>query len=231
MSQPLKRVVVKISGSLFDRPPSPKKIRDTANVFKAASSEMGIQFIVITGGGILAREYISAGRALEMDESALDQVGIEATRMNARLFLAALYPDVYPLIPTTLDEVIAAVELRKHVVCGGLQPGHSTNAVAALIAERMRADLLLNATDVDGVYTRDPKKGGESQKLAVITTSQLRKLLDEGKMIAGSYELLDLVALKIIERARLPTRIIKNEPEIIWEVLKGKQHGTLITAD
>jgi uridylate kinase len=42
---------------------------------------------------------------------------------------------------------------------------------------------------------------------------------------------LDLVALKIIERARLPTRIIKNEPEIIWEVLKGKQHGTLITAD
>ena len=59
------------------------------------------------------------------------------------------------------------------MVMGGLQPGQSTNAVGALVAEAIGADLFINATDVDGVYTSDPKKDPEARKLDIVDTDKL----------------------------------------------------------
>src|SRR2546422_7019287 len=117
----------------------------------------------------------------------------------------------------------------KAVVMGGLQPGQSTNTVAALAAEITRAEFLVNGTDVDGVYTRDPKK---FPKARLLRTVQMDKLLDwamSGEVFAGRYELLDPLALKIMQRAKIPSRFVSlKDPKNIIGALRGEQIGTMV---
>jgi len=112
---------------------------------------------------------------------------------------------------------------------GGLQPGQSTNAVAALAAEITRAELLVNATDVEGVYTEDPKK---SPKAKLLRSAHVDKLLDwamSAEVYAGRYEMLDPLALKIMQRARIPSRFVSlQDPANVIGALKGKDIGTRV---
>lgn len=85
-------------------------------------------------------------------------MGIEISRLNAMLLSAAIGDSVYPVIPSNLEEISIACQSGKIVVSGGLHPGQSTNATAALICEKIKADRFLNATDVDGIYDSDPKR-------------------------------------------------------------------------
>ena len=113
----------------------------------------GVQPVVVSGGGIIARHYVNLARSLGSDESSLDIMGIEISRLNAMLLSAALGDSVYPVIPSSLEEISIACESGKIIVSGGLHPGQSTeNATAALICEKIKADRFLNATDVDGIY-------------------------------------------------------------------------------
>src|SRR5207237_10502301 len=105
---------------------------------------------------------------------------------------------------------------------GGLQPGQSTNAVAALAAEITRADLLVNATDVQGVYTADPKKDPKAKMLRTVSVDKLLGWAMAGDVYAGKYELLDPLALKIMQRARIATRFVSMEyPTKIRSDLRG----------
>jgi len=90
---------------------------------------------VVVGGGEIAREYIERGRELGANESLLDEIGILATRMNAYLLLSALGSEAYPRVAESIDEAITAKQ--RIVVMGGTVPGHTTDAVAALLAERL----------------------------------------------------------------------------------------------
>jgi uridylate kinase len=133
-------------------------------------------------------------------------------------------------MPTTLAELRHHVGEGKVVVMGGLQPGQSTNAVAALAAEITRADMLVNGTDVEGVYTADPKKDPKAKLLKEVNVTKLLSWAMNGNAYAGSYELLDPVALKILERSKTPTRFVSlNNPETIISALEGKDVGTLVT--
>jgi uridylate kinase len=135
----------------------------------------------------------------------------------------------YPQPVTSLEEALKASYGDKIIVLGGLQPGQSTNAVAGLVAEAYQADLLVNATDVDGVYTTDPHEDPHAKKLDVIRTDALLQLLLSRELKAGSYILFDPVAIKIIERSRIPTRIIDGrKPANLVAAIQGKDIGTLI---
>ena len=83
-----------------------------------------------------------------------------------------------------------------------MHPGQSTNGTAALIAEKINAEKFLNATDVDGVYDMDPNKYKKAKKFKRIEMKKLRNMLVQEDSIAGSYDLMDIVALKIIERSK-----------------------------
>ncbi|MDQ3881765.1 MAG: UMP kinase, partial [Thermoproteota archaeon] len=98
-----------------------------------------VQPVVVAGGGKLARDYISTARSLGSDEASLDILGIEVSRLNARLMIVALGEQAYPSVPEDLEEVNEAVIANRIVVTGGLHPGQSTNATAALIAEKVKA--------------------------------------------------------------------------------------------
>ncbi|PMP95542.1 MAG: UMP kinase, partial [Nitrososphaera sp.] len=179
----------------------------------------------VAGGGSVARLYIRAARELGASEAALDQLGILITRANAELLIAALGGVAYPSVPQTLEELLAAsASNRSIIVMGGLQPGQSTNAVAALAAER--AALLVNATDVDGVYTDDPRKNPSARRLEAVGVEELTQLLSGSEHKAGTYELLDHVSLRILERSRIPTVVTSYEG--VLAAIRGEKVGTRI---
>lgn len=225
-----KNVVLKLTGHLFD----PQRLEANLRRFsitlrEAQDGGLFERLVVVAGGGELARSLIKVGRTLGLDETSLDGIGIGVARLHAALFAGALAPLACPTVPSDLDEMVDKLRHYPIVVLGGLHPGHSTSAVAALAAERIRSDLLLIATDVEGVFSRDPKIDRKAKFLETVTVPQLYRLLMGAGSKAGTYELLDLVALKIISRSKIPTRITKCDPSIITNVLKGLSQGTLIT--
>ena len=220
-----KRIVIKLSGRLFGLEDS-KILKDYA-AFLVKISKIH-QPIVIAGGGKIARHYITHARSSGADESTLDELGIEVSRLNAKLLIYALQDKAYPHPPTNLKEVAHAADSGLIVITGGLHPGQSTNATAALIAEKVRASFFLNATDVDGIYDSDPNKNKNAKKFRRIELKKLRKMLVHQESIAGGYDLMDIVALKVIERSKIKTRILKADIKTLEKAIKGSPEGTEI---
>lgn len=229
--RPLKQkkvLVIKLSGSVFNFKTTSKSLKEYAQML--LDMQARVQPVVISGGGIIARHYVSLARALGSDESSLDMMGIEISRLNAMLLSSALGDSVYPVIPTSLEDVSVACQSGKIVVSGGLHPGQSTNATAALICEKIKAYRFLNATDVDGIYDSDPNKNRRAKMFKEITIKECMGLLNTESTQAGKYDLMDIVALKVIERSRIPTWVIKSDPRLIRNlVMKDSTTGTKIT--
>jgi uridylate kinase len=220
-----KKIVIKLSGKVFGMD-NAKIIQKYADFLIKISKIC--QPVVVAGGGVIARHYISHARNFNADESTLDELGIEISRLNAKLLIYALKNKAYSHPPTNLQQVKHAVDDGLIVVAGGLHPGQSTNGTAALIAEKIQAEQFLNATDVDGVYDMDPNKFKKAKKFKSIELKNLKNILVHEDSVAGGYDLMDIVALKIIERSKIKTRIIKSEPKIIEKAIKGANVGTEI---
>ncbi|HEY4657541.1 MAG TPA: UMP kinase [Candidatus Bathyarchaeia archaeon] len=222
------RAVVKLGGALFKREPDTKAIARMGQAL-ADFAKQGNQLVLVAGGGENARAYIHAARNLGADESTSDLVGIQVTRLNAELLRLSLGSVGVPEIPTSLSELRSLVGNSRAVVMGGLQPGQSTNTVAALAAEITRAESLVNGTDVAGVYTEDPKKNPKAKLIRSVHVDKLLSWAMSGEVFAGRYELLDPLAIKILQRAKTPTRFVSlDEPENILAALRGKDVGTRV---
>ena len=220
-----RRVAVKLSGRVFGT----DAVAGLAEWAETLAGREGIQPMVVAGGGSIARHYIGAARSLGANEATLDQMGIQVSRLNARLLVSALGGKAYPEVPATLSEVSKAAESGLVVVAGGLYPGQSTNGTAALIAERVGAEMFLNATDVDGVYDSDPRVDADARMFDSIRVGDLREMLVREETVAGGYDLMDLVALKVIERSSIPTRIMRATPANLRDAIRGAPVGTEIT--
>ncbi len=224
------RAVLKIGGSLlYDKDGNilVEKVRNYAAAIKSLVKD-GHSLVIVVGGGIPARVFISAARDLGASEAQCDWLGIKLARNNAELLCAGLGDIAYPKIVETLDELEVAVKIGKVVLMGGLIPGQSTNAVAALAAETVAAETLFNATNVDGVYDRDPKESG-AKRFDTITIVELKKVLSGGGTKAGEYKLFDPIAIKVVERSKIPTVIFDGgNPDNLTRVFRGENIGTRI---
>ena len=94
---------------------------------------------------------------------------------------------------------------RNITIMGGTSPGQSTDAVAALMAEYIDADLFINATNVDGVYDKNPKEHKDAKLYKELSSEALIRLLSENSAKAGKYELMDFVAAQIVHRSKIRT--------------------------
>ena len=218
-----KRIVIKFSGKVFAME-NVKLLKDYARFLVKISKTY--QPIIVAGGGKIARHYISHARSSGADESTLDELGIEISRLNAKLLIYALKGKAYSHPPTTLKEAQHAVDSGLIVVAGGLHPGQSTNGTAALIAEKTKAVQFINATDVDGIYDSDPNNNKKAKMFKKIEIKKLKKILIHEDSIAGGYDLMDIVALKIIERSKIKTRVIKSDIKNLEKTIKGQATGT-----
>ncbi|MGD9380957.1 MAG: UMP kinase [Candidatus Thorarchaeota archaeon] len=224
------RAVLKLGGSLLYDDTGRILINMVRDYAKGVDFiiEDGHSMVIVVGGGRPARVFISAARQLGASEAQCDWLGIKVARNNAELFCAALGDLAYPKVIETLDELETAIQFGKVVLMGGLNPGQSTNAVAALAAETVKADLLLNATNVDGVYDKNPKISG-AKKLDAVTVEELSLILAGSGTRAGEYKLFDPVAIRVVARSKIPTVIFNgNDPLNFRQVMKGARIGTRI---
>lgn len=221
------RIVIKLSGSLFNFDTTTTQLNDYIQLIKKINSVY--QPIIITGGGKIARFYINLSRALGFDESGLDLMGIQVSHLNAKLLISGLGDQCYPLTPKNLEEISLALLSNNIIVTGGLYPGQSTNATSALIAERVQAIKFFNATDVDGIYDSDPRSNPTAKKYDTIKVKDCINILKSEKSMAGTYDLMDLISLKVIERSKLSTIVFKSSIENIEKIILDQvQIGTEI---
>jgi uridylate kinase len=211
------RIVIKLSGSIFNFETDFKLLNDYINIIKKINEIY--QPLIITGGGKIARFYISLSRSLGFDESGLDLMGIQVSHLNAKLLISGLGDLCFPLTPHNLDEISTAVITNKIVITGGLYPGQSTNATSALIAEKINAVKFFNATDVDGIFNLDPRTHLNATMYESIGVKECIRILKVENSMAGTYDLMDLISLKVIERSRLPTVVFKSSVDNLKKII------------
>lgn len=242
-------VVIKLGGSvLFPRDVSSdlflEKIRCLVNfVSFAREFNDSLKIFFVIGGGSWAKSYIRFAESLGVSPIVRDLFGIEISRLNAFIVVHLLKRflrnvRIYNGVPKTPEEALRVSSHSDIIVLGGFYPGQSTIGTAALLAEIVEADLLLIGTDVNGVYLSDPKKNVNAKKFDTISIGELVRILSGLEVKPGTYMLMDLVAAKVLERAKIPCIVfdvskcenlfkvyeafIKEDFEKIYEV------GTLI---
>ncbi|HEX2022196.1 MAG TPA: UMP kinase [Candidatus Thermoplasmatota archaeon] len=202
--------------------------REIAAVLRRAAKTRHV--LAVVGGGATARSYIQGARSLGASETALDDLGIAVTRINARVLLAAL-PEAYPAVPATFDEAIHASRHFPAVVMGGTHPGHTTDAVTVMLGDKARATRIVIATNVDGVYTADPKKDPSARHLARLTADELVRICSTGDGRAGGTGVVDALGAKMIARSGIETAVVLGtDLKALEAAIAGATdfHGTLV---
>ena len=221
------KAVLKLGGFAFPSESGKLLVEEYVKLLRELVGEYHL--VVVTGGGSIARMYIKAARAMGVPESLCDQIGILVSRLNARLLVDGLGDYAFPEIPVSIGDLKHYFASGKIVAMGGLTPGHSTNAVAAIAAETVGAELFVNATDVEGVFTSDPSKDKKARKLDEVSISRLTELLSKGDITAGAYELMDPLALRIIARSKIPTVILDGRATSnVTRALRNELVGTRV---
>ena len=222
------RIVIRLGGSVVATPVDTKLISEYAKILKRLKAE-GHVLAVVVGGGALAREFIKIAKELGLAEKDQDDLAIGVSRLYAQLFAKMLGAEACEKIPTSVEEAVKCLEKGKIAVLGGLKPGMTTDTVAALVAERINADMLIKATDQEGVYTKDPKRHPDAVKLDKIKFEELPKFLAENRHKAGIHQILDPEAIKILKAKRIKVRVLNGfKPENLLLAVEGKPVGTII---
>ena len=223
------KIVVTIGGSIIIKDHDYKKFRDYSEVLSDLTKEHDI--FVVVGGGKTARDYIGMARGLGVSEAMCDDVGIEVTRLNAKLLILALRDYAFPEVPHNFRDALQFASSKKIVVMGGTEPAHSTDAVGSILAEFVGADLLINATSVEGLYNKDPNKYPDAEKFDEVKPSKMMELMSTKDIKAGTYEFFDITAIQIIKRSSIKTVIINGEDaQNIRTAINGKI-GTIVVPE
>lgn len=203
----MKTVVVSIGGSVvLSDEADALFLRKLTALFKKVSKDY--KLFVIVGGGKIARRYIQLGRELGFDEDTLDMIGIDVTRVNARIITNLLGVSNKEIPRTTSEALKFSFRI---VVMGGTDPKHSTDLVGAELAEKTHAVRFVNATNVDGIYDKDPNKYKDAKQLREVTIDQLIAQYGTKWGAAGKNIFMDEPSLEIIQRAKIPTFIVNGK--------------------
>lgn len=214
-------VVVSLGGSVLV--PGADDVRYLQNLAEMlVASTASLKIYAVTGGGRTARWYIETGRALGADERFLDGLGIDATRANAKLLIAALGGTAPKAIPETVAGAARLGRRSRIVVMGGTTPGHTTDLVAAQLARAVRARRLVNATSVDGVYDADPRTHNGARRYDALDYAELIRLAGPSHARAGPSVVFDPQAARLVARARLPLAVVDGRD---LESLRNAIHG------
>jgi uridylate kinase len=219
-------LVFSVGGSILSEL-EPQGMRKFADALQDIAADH--QVFVVVGGGKAARDYIQKARMLDASEAFCDQIGISVTKINAMLLIAALGGSAPPVPLESYSEALQASRAYKIVVLGGLSPGQTTDAVAALLAEYVHADRMIVATSVDGVYTANPEIDPSAEKYNTLTSKDLVFLSMDTELKAGSRSPIDPLAAKIIERSGIPTAVVYGGDVLnLRKGVEGNHKGTEI---
>lgn len=229
---PVRPVVVSVGGSVLVAGDNDARyLGELADLLRSAGR--AVPLVVTTGGGRTAREYIRLGASLGLTDVELDEIGIDVTRLHARLLAGRIGLPTASHPPTTVREAVEAVRHVSPVVLGGTEPGHTTDAVASLIAVRLRAARVVNATDVPGLYEADPKQHPGARRLERLGWPELLRLVRSGADgTPGQNFPFDRLGAEALARAAIPLAFVagRDLPNLERAVLGSRFEGTLVGA-
>lgn len=177
----------------------------------------------------MARKYQNAAKSIaKISNEDADWLGILATRINAALLKSTLGELAHPDV---IENPFGKIDFGKKVILfsGGWKPGFSTDYLSVLLAKRFRAEKVLNLTNIDYVYDKDPKKFKDAKQIKNIYWKEFRKLLPK-KWSPGLNAPFDPIASKEAEKAGVEVAILNGKKlKNIEDYLNGKNFiGTLI---
>jgi len=232
-----KRIVLKISGeALAGERGFGLDAQKVASITEeiAEVHSLGVEIGVVVGGGNIFRGV--ADQAREMDRVSADNMGMLSTIINAIALQDALEQRGVQcrVMTAVFMNQVAEPYIRRRAVrhlekgrivifaAGIGNPFFSTDTAASLRAMEIKADVLLKATSVDGIYTSDPKKDSEAIKFETITYMEILKL---------GLEVMDTTAVSLCKDNHLPMIVFSmRERGNIMRVVQGEKLGSLVTA-
>lgn len=233
MEPKYKRVLLKISGEVLAGEGKHGFDFNTVNSVCSAVKEMadmGVQIGIVVGGGNFWRGRSSG----DMDRTRADHIGMLATVMNSLALADALEQlGVTVRVQTAIEmNKIAEPYIRNRAIrhlekgrvvifgCGTGNPFFSTDTAAALRAAEIDADIIFKATNVDGVYDKDPNRFADAVKYDELTHTEV---------LAKGLKVMDSTAASLCRDNNIPILVFNlNDPENIIRAAAGEKIGTLV---
>ncbi|MCS7200979.1 MAG: UMP kinase [Patescibacteria group bacterium] len=169
----------------------------------------GKRFIIIVGGGKIARKYqLVAKKLVNVSDKDLDWLGIHSTRLNAHLLLTIFRKNAYYRVIKNPKENIGWK--RKIIIAAGWKPGFSTDYDAVLLGKTYGSRVIVNLTNIDYVYDRDPDRFKDAQPFKRLSWNDYLKLIDR-KWLPGMSAPFDPIASKLAKRLKFKVVIINGK--------------------
>jgi uridylate kinase len=223
------RLVIRVGGSIVASPLNPALMNRFAELLQDLKRQ-GHEVAAVVGGGSLSRQLIQAAEAMGLSEQYQDEVAISISRVMAQLLALRVGEASSLTPPTTIEDAADLLQKGKIVIMGGLKPGMTTDTVAALLAAEVKADLLVKATDQEGIYNRDPRKFPDAHKLDSLSFNDLSNLFEANKHRAGIHQVIDPEAVHILQKRKIKTIIVNgSKPENVFSAVQGEKIGTVIS--
>lgn len=233
MERKYNRILLKLSGEVLAG--DKKQGIDFDTVTKVCEvikkcTDIGVQIGIVVGGGNFWRGRSSGN----MDRTRADHIGMLATTMNALAVADTLEAMDVPVRVQTAIEMrqIAEPYIRNKAVrhfekgrvvifgCGTGSPYFSTDTAASLRAAEIKADVMLKATNVDGVYNKDPNKFDDAVKFDSLTHADV---------VEKGYGVMDSTAAALCKDNNIPILVFNlQDPENIFRAVTGENIGTLV---
>jgi len=188
------------------------------------------KFVVVCGGGSVARKYISALREIRINDKLQSFSGISATRMNARFMNYFFNQNPERGIPHTMKLLKEYVNKQDITFCGALEykPNQTSDSTSAEIARQLKTDFI-NLTDVSGLYTKNPKEFKDAKFIPEISWKDFNNIANKLKFKPGQHFVLDQTAAKRIMENKIKTYILGEDMKQLDNLLnKKKFKGTTI---
>lgn len=188
------------------------------------------KFVIVCGGGSVARKYISILAKNHSSEKELSMAGIMATRMNARVVMQLFGKEANDRLPIDMKEVKDNLYKNKIVVCGALRyaPKSTSDGTAAKLAHYLGADFI-NMTNVKGLFTANPFTHKDARFIPHESWKAFDRRANARKYHSGQHFVLDQKAATMIRKFRIKTYIVGQDVRNIDKILKGRKFvGTSI---
>jgi len=169
------------------------------------------RFFIVVGGGGTTRHYQAAAsvvRKEKIEENDLDWLGLHATRLNAQL-IRTIFRDIADPRVIKHYEVILKIT-HPLAVAAGWKPGWSTDYCAVTLCQDYNIKTVINMTNVDKVYTKDPKKFPDATPITTISWKEYRKIIP-AKWTPGMNTPFDPIASKLAQDLGVTVKILNGK--------------------
>lgn len=206
-------IVMSVGGSLIVPDQIDTGFLAKLKTFIDSETARGRRFIIIAGGGRTARRYQdAAGEVTKLENEDLDWMGIHATRLNGHL-LRTIFRDIaHAEMITNPDDIQDVPGTPKVIIAAGYRPGASTDLRAVQIAHLVGAMKVINLSNIDYVYTADPRTNPDAERIETISWSDFRELIPK-EWDPGLSSPFDPVAAKVAQEHNIEVAIINGNHE------------------